>query len=161
MFTPKNWNRRIARLAHHCTASQSYPRIPNLCAKRANFTSASAQRKQPQPPMTIFSKILAGEIPSDKVYEDEKAYAFKDINPTAPIHFLVIPKQKDIPQLRMAKEEHKEVLGHLMYVAGQLGKEHCPDGFRVVVNDGPDGQQTVYHLHLHVIGGRKMKWPPG
>lgn len=113
-------------------------------------------------PTTIFDKLLSGEIPSDKVYEDDKAFAFRDINPQAPVHILVIPKFRDgLTQLSKAREDQKDILGHLMYVAQEIGKKECPEGFRVVINDGQHGQQTVFHLHLHVLGGRQLNWPPG
>ena len=109
---------------------------------------------------TIFDKIINKDIPSDIIFEDEKCIAFNDINPQAPVHFLVIPKYR-IPTLEDTKEADSDMLGHLMVVAGRLGKERCPDGFRLVVNNGVDGGQSVYHLHLHVMGGRSLKWPPG
>lgn len=113
-------------------------------------------------PTTVFDKILSGEWSSQKVYEDEKAYAFRDINPQAPVHVLVIPKVRDgLVQIRKARADQKELLGHLMYVAQEIGKKECPDGFRIVINDGEEGQQTVFHLHLHVLGGRQLTWPPG
>lgn len=113
-------------------------------------------------PATIFDKIVAGEIPCDKVYEDDTALAFRDINPQAPVHILVIPKQRNgLTQLSKAVGSNKESLGHLLFVAGQIGQKECPKGFRLVVNDGSDGAQSVYHLHIHVIGGRQMAWPPG
>ncbi|CAD7972576.1 unnamed protein product [Amoebophrya sp. A120] len=111
---------------------------------------------------TIFDKILDKEIPSEKVYEDDQVYAFKDISPQAPVHVLVIPKVRDIPRISEAREDHKAVLGHLFYVAGKIGRELCGEkGFRIAVNDGDNGGQTVYHLHLHVLGNRPMTWPPG
>ncbi|KAK8765370.1 histidine triad nucleotide binding protein 1 [Amblyomma americanum] len=110
---------------------------------------------------TIFGKIVRGEIPTKFIYEDDKCVAFHDINPQAPVHFLVIPK-KAIPQLSKAEEADKDILGHIMYVAQRVAKEQKLDkGFRVVVNDGPQGCQSVYHVHLHVLGGRQMNWPPG
>lgn len=113
-------------------------------------------------PNTVFDKLISGEWPTDKVYEDEKTLAFRDVNPQAPVHILVIPKQRDgLVSLSKARENQKELLGHLMYVAQLVGKKECPNGFRIVVNDGPDGAQSVYHLHLHVLGGRQMRWPPG
>lgn len=111
---------------------------------------------------TLFDKIISGEIPCNKIYEDEVALAFHDVNPQAPVHFLVIPKQRaGLTQLSKARVEQKEVLGHLMYVAGIEGQKLCPAGYRIVINDGKDGAQSVYHLHLHVMGGRQMQWPPG
>ena len=113
-------------------------------------------------PSTIFDKIVAGEIPANKVYEDDSVLAFRDVNPQAPVHVLVIPKQRNgLTMLSKAVEAQKDILGHLFYVAGVVGKQECPSGFRIVVNDGKDGAQSVYHLHLHVLGGRQMKWPPG
>jgi histidine triad (HIT) family protein len=114
-------------------------------------------------PDTIFDKILSGEWSSDKVYEDDLALAFSDISPQAPVHFLVIPKNRNgLTMISHAKEEsHKDILGHLLFVAQKVGKEKCPNGFRIVINDGEEGAQSVYHLHLHVLGGRQLKWPPG
>eukprot|EP00656_Telonema_subtile_P056131 TRINITY_DN8905_c0_g1_i1.p1 TRINITY_DN8905_c0_g1~~TRINITY_DN8905_c0_g1_i1.p1 ORF type:complete len:153 (-),score=48.61 TRINITY_DN8905_c0_g1_i1:275-733(-) len=112
--------------------------------------------------VTIFDKILAGDIPSDKVYEDDVAYAFRDISPAAQTHVLVIPKVKDgLDHLSDARADQKAKLGHLMFVAQEIGNKECPNGFRVVINNGDDGLQTVDHLHLHVIGGQKLSWPPG
>ena len=111
---------------------------------------------------TLFEKIARGEIPSKKIFEDDQVYAFHDISPTAPVHFLVVPKQcKNLTQLSKATEEDKGLLGHLLYVAGQLGQEHCHEGFRLVINDGKNGCQSVYHLHVHVVGGKQLSWPPG
>ena len=103
-----------------------------------------------------------GDIPCTEVYSDDKVLAFRDVNSTAPVHILVIPKDRDgMTQVTKARPDQKELLGHLMYVAQELGAKECPNGFRIVINDGKDGGQSVYHLHLHVIGGRPMKWPPG
>mmetsp|Transcript_22019 Transcript_22019/g.64943 ORF Transcript_22019/g.64943 Transcript_22019/m.64943 type:complete len:131 (-) Transcript_22019:319-711(-) len=112
---------------------------------------------------TIFDKIIRKEIPANILYEDDTALAFRDINPVAPTHFLVIPKVRDgLTQLSKAEERHEALLGHLFFVANAVAKqEGLANGFRVVVNDGKDGCQTVFHLHLHVIGGRQMGWPPG
>lgn len=110
---------------------------------------------------TIFGKIVRGEIPTEFIYQDEKCVAFHDINPQAPVHFLVIPK-KAIPQLSKAAEDDKDILGHILYVAQQVAKQQKLDkGFRIVINDGPQGCQSVYHLHIHVLGGRQLGWPPG
>lgn len=112
---------------------------------------------------TIFDKIIAKEIPSTIVYEDEKVLAFRDINPQAPVHVVLIPKFRDgLTQLGKAEPRHAEILGHLLYAAKVVAeKEGILDGFRVVINNGPSGCQSVYHLHLHILGGRQMKWPPG
>ncbi|XP_026481032.1 histidine triad nucleotide-binding protein 1-like [Ctenocephalides felis] len=109
---------------------------------------------------TIFDKILSKEIKADIIYEDKLCMAFNDVNPQAPVHFLIIPKRK-IAKLEHGGPDDVELFGHLMLQAGILGKKKAPNGFRVVINNGKDGAQSVYHLHLHVIGGRQMKWPPG
>ncbi|WP_013324376.1 histidine triad nucleotide-binding protein [Gloeothece verrucosa] len=110
---------------------------------------------------TIFGKIIRREIPASIVYEDDLVLAFKDIQPQAPTHILVIPK-KPITQLDAATEEDEQLLGHLLLsvkkVAAQAGLKN---GYRVVINNGDDGGQTVYHLHLHILGDRPMTWPPG
>ncbi|KKI99617.1 histidine triad nucleotide-binding protein [Prochlorothrix hollandica] len=110
---------------------------------------------------TLFSKIITREIPADIVYEDDLCLAFRDINPQAPIHVLLIPK-KPIPKLSEATADDHALLGHLLLkakaVAEQLGLDQ---GFRVVINNGDDGGQTVFHLHLHILGGRFLAWPPG
>ncbi|XP_058830208.1 adenosine 5'-monophosphoramidase HINT1 [Topomyia yanbarensis] len=110
---------------------------------------------------TIFGKILRKEIPCTFIYEDDKCVAFHDVCPQAPIHFLVIPR-KPISQLSKASEDDEALLGHLMLVGKKVAVEQgLADGFRVVINDGKNGAQSVYHLHLHFLGGRQMKWPPG
>lgn len=111
--------------------------------------------------MTIFSQIIARELPADIVYEDDRVIAFRDINPVAPIHILVAPKVP-IPRLSEAKAEHSALLGHMMWVAAEMArKEGLTDGYRVLTNDGMKAGQTVDHLHLHLIGGAWMSWPPG
>jgi histidine triad (HIT) family protein len=113
-------------------------------------------------PATVFDKLLSGEWPTDKLYEDDQCLAFKDVTPQAPVHFLIIPKKRDgLIKLSNAREDQTALLGHLLYVAQSVGKKECPDGFRITINDGKDGAQSVYHLHLHVMGGRQMQWPPG
>ncbi|XP_055319205.1 adenosine 5'-monophosphoramidase HINT1-like [Sitodiplosis mosellana] len=109
---------------------------------------------------TIFDKIINKEIPVKLLYEDEKCLAFNDIAPQAPVHFLVIPKRR-IDMVENVTENDDNLLGHVMRVAGHLGKKQAPKGFRLVVNNGLEGSQSVYHLHVHVLGGRQMKWPPG
>lgn len=114
-----------------------------------------------QEPETIFSKIIRREIPADIVYEDEFAIAFRDISPQAPIHILVIPK-KPIPRLSEADYNDQNLLGHLLRVVQQVAQEQqLTQGFRVVINNGDDGGQTVDHLHMHLLGGRSLGWPPG
>ena len=103
---------------------------------------------------TIFGKIISGEIPSEFLYEDEHCIAINDINPQAPVHVLVIPKQS-IPRLVDAQLNDQALLGHLMLVAGKLAEQlGVGDAFRLVVNNGAEAGQTVFHLHLHIIGGR-------
>lgn len=109
---------------------------------------------------TIFSKIIDREIPADIIYEDDQCLAFRDINPQAPVHFLVIPK-KPIPKLSDADEIDKELLGHLLLVSNTLAAREGLDDFRLNVNNGAGASQTVFHLHVHVLGGRPFSWPPG
>ncbi len=110
---------------------------------------------------TIFKRIIDKEIPAKLLYEDELCIAFPDLNPQAPTHVLVIPK-KELPNLAAALQEDQALLGHLLLViqklAGQLGLQN---GYRVIANCGPDGGQSVDHLHFHLLGGRPLKWPPG
>lgn len=110
---------------------------------------------------TIFDKIIAKEIPADIVYEDELSLAFKDINPQAPFHVLIIPKRR-IATINDIHEEDREVVGHLYVVAARLAQQFgfASDGYRVVMNCNQDGGQTVYHLHLHMLAGVTMGWPP-
>ena len=110
---------------------------------------------------TIFSKIISGEIPAERVYEDELCISIKDIQPQAPFHALIIPK-KLIPRIGLAEESDQQTLGHLLLVAKKIAQEqHLDEGFRVVINNGNDGGETVPHLHVHLLGGRKLSWPPG
>lgn len=110
---------------------------------------------------TLFEKIIAREIPADVVYEDDLVLAFRDIKPQAPVHVLIVPK-KPIPRVAEATAEDHRVLGHLLLkaaeVAARLGLKN---GFRLVINNGPDGGESVPHLHCHILGGRQMAWPPG
>jgi histidine triad (HIT) family protein len=109
----------------------------------------------------LFCRIAAGEIPSDIVFENERIVAFRDINPVAPVHILVIPKEH-IASMAHLKEEHQALMGEIMTSIQKLAEqEKLDDGFRVVVNTGRDGGQTVSHLHFHLIGGRGLQWPPG
>jgi diadenosine tetraphosphate (Ap4A) HIT family hydrolase len=112
---------------------------------------------------TIFDKILNGTIPSDCVHETDHVYCFRDVNPVSPTHVLCIPKVRDgLTGLNMAEERHESILGKLMVAASTVAKlENLNEGYRIVVNDGKEGCQSVLHLHLHVIGGRQLAWPPG
>lgn len=110
--------------------------------------------------MTLFEKIIAGEIPGNFEHKDELCVAIRDIDPKAPTHLLVIPR-KPIPRVGEASPEDAALLGHLLQVAATLGKKFGPGGFRVVINNGPDGGEAVPHLHVHVLAGRALAWPPG
>ena len=112
--------------------------------------------------MTIFEKIIAREIPAKIIWEDDDAIAFHDVNPQAPVHVLIVPK-KPVPRVAEATPEDHRLLGHLLLkaadVAAQLGLRQ--GGYRLVINNGPDGGESVPHLHCHILGGRHMGWPPG
>lgn len=113
---------------------------------------------------TIFDKIISKTIPATIVYEDDLCLAFKDINPVAPFHVLVIPKARDnLSRLVNATEKNQAILGHLMVKAAEIAREngYAENGFRLVVNDGPHGGQMVHHLHIHILAGQQMFWPPG
>jgi histidine triad (HIT) family protein len=110
---------------------------------------------------TIFKRIIDGEIPADIVYQDDRCLAFRDVAPQAPTHILVIPK-REIAALSDLTDDDAPLAGHLLLVARRLAKElHLTGGYRVVINCGPDAGQSVDHLHLHLLAGRQMKWPPG
>ncbi|XP_008292381.1 histidine triad nucleotide-binding protein 2, mitochondrial isoform X1 [Stegastes partitus] len=138
-----------------------HPERP-LCSRSDEVRLAEeASRKYGSPAPTIFSKVIDRSIPADIIYEDEKCLAFRDISPQAPVHFLVIPRVP-IPRISAARDDDAELLGHLLVVAKNVAKqESLHEGYRVVINDGKHGAQSVYHLHIHVLGGRQMNWPPG
>lgn len=137
------------------------------CAGKAsdeveNAHAAAASTDSDKDAPTIFDKIITGDIPCTKVHEDDLCLAFRDVNPQAPVHVLVIPKNRDgLTQLSKARDDQHQLLGHLLLAASRIGKTECPEGFRIVINDGKHGAQSVYHLHVHVVGGRQMSWPPG
>ncbi|NLD14907.1 MAG: histidine triad nucleotide-binding protein [Gammaproteobacteria bacterium] len=109
----------------------------------------------------LFCKIAAGEIPAKKIYEDDQVVAFHDISPQAPVHFLVIPK-KHIRTLNDLTEDDRPLAGHILFTAQRLAHElGCEEGFRAAMNCNELGGQTVYHIHLHVLGQRQLAWPPG
>jgi histidine triad (HIT) family protein len=110
----------------------------------------------------LFCKIIAGEISSAKVYEDEVCIAFNDISPQAPTHILIIPR-KHFDSLDKAEKSDKETLGHLLFTAAEIAREKgfSEDGYRTVINTNSDGGQTVFHLHVHLLGGRPFIFPPG
>lgn len=110
---------------------------------------------------TIFDKIIDKTIPADIIHEDDKCLAFHDVNPQAPVHMLVIPKFR-ITMLSESTSEHTQLLGHLLNVAREVADNaELSDGYRIVINNGVHGSQSIYHLHIHVMGGRQMQWPPG
>ena len=110
---------------------------------------------------TIFGKIIRREIPANIIYEDELCLAFHDVSPQAPVHVLVIPKQA-IAKLADAESKDHALLGHLLLTVKRVADQlNLAEGYRVVINTGEAGGQTVYHLHLHLLGGRQMNWPPG
>ena len=110
----------------------------------------------------LFAKIARGEIPSEEVYSDDEYYAFRDINPQAPTHILIIPR-KPIPKISDMTMEDRALIGGLMIKATEIARAEGieEDGYRLVFNCGDHGGQEVYHIHLHILGGRQMKWPPG
>jgi histidine triad (HIT) family protein len=111
--------------------------------------------------MTLFQKIAAREIPADIVHEDDLCLAFRDIAPQAPVHILVVPK-KPVARVGAASAEDRELLGHLLLAAAEIARrENLAEGFRIVINNGPHGGETVPHLHVHLLGGRPLHWPPG
>ncbi|MCS5693112.1 histidine triad nucleotide-binding protein [Cyanobium sp. FGCU-6] len=122
--------------------------------------SGSAPGSASGPDDTIFGRILRGEISCDAVYADDLCLAFRDVAPQAPVHVLVIPREP-IPSLVEAGPEHQALLGHLLLVAARVAREQGLEGFRTVINSGAVAGQTVFHLHVHVLGGRAMTWPPG
>ena len=110
---------------------------------------------------TLFEKIIAREIPADIVYEDELVAAFRDINPKAPVHVLIVPK-KAIPRIAEASTDDQRLLGNLLLKAAEVAaKLGLKNGYRLVINSGPDGGESVPHLHCHILGGRPLGWPPG
>lgn len=111
---------------------------------------------------TIFGRILRGEIPANIIYQDEVCIAFRDINPQAPVHVLVIPREH-VASVAHAGPEHRALMGHLLWAAAEVARREgiADDGYRLVTNIGRHGQQSVEHLHIHLIGGRQLEWPPG
>lgn len=143
-------------------ASVSHHQERSLCSRSDEVKLAEeASKRYGSPGPTIFSKVIDKSIPADIIYEDEKCLAFRDVSPQAPVHFLVIPRVP-IPRISAAKDDDAELLGHLLVIAKNVAKqESLSEGYRVVINDGKHGSQSVYHLHIHVLGGRQMEWPPG
>src|SRR5215510_14529458 len=111
----------------------------------------------------IFCSIVAGDVPSEVVYHDEQVVAIKDANPQAPVHVLLIPREHDLESLNDAAKLDEQLLGHLLYTAAKVANlmEIAERGYRVVINTGDGAGQSVSHLHVHVLGGRDLTWPPG
>lgn len=121
-----------------------------------NESSGNTPRESGIEGVSIFSRIIAGEIPSDILYQDDQCFVIADIQPQAPTHLLLIPRQ-EIPRLVDAREEHQNLLGHMMLVAGQMAKKFgIGDAFRLAINNGEDAGQTVFHLHMHIMGNKKF-----
>lgn len=110
---------------------------------------------------TLFERILSGDIPARIIHQDEHCFAIHDINPQAPVHVLIIPR-KPLPRIGLAVAEDGRLLGHLLLTAAALARQlELVKGYRVVINNGPDGGESVPHLHVHLLGGRQLSWPPG
>ncbi|XP_034025376.1 uncharacterized HIT-like protein Synpcc7942_1390 isoform X2 [Thalassophryne amazonica] len=140
----------------------SPPEQRALCTKSDEVRLADeASKNYGSTAATIFSKVIDKTVPADIIYEDEKCVAFRDVSPQAPVHFLVVPRVP-ITKISEAKDEDAELLGHLLVVAKNVAKkEPLDEGYRIVINNGKHGSQSVYHLHIHVLGGRQLLWPPG
>ena len=111
--------------------------------------------------MTLFEKIIARQIPADIVFEDDQCLAFRDIAPQAPVHILIVPK-KTLERVGAASQADRALLGHLLFSAAEIARlEKLADGYRIVINNGSNGGETVPHLHIHLLGGRQLAWPPG
>ena len=110
---------------------------------------------------TLFTKIIRREIPADILYEDDLCVCFKDINPQAPLHALLVPR-KPVEKLSDSKKDDQSLLGHLLRTAAEVAQQQgYADAFRIVINNGADAGQTVFHLHIHILAGRRLNWPPG
>lgn len=133
----------------------------NLASTAYNTAGSDSTNSMSETQDSIFTKIIKREIPADIVYEDELAIAFKDVHPQAPVHILVVPKQP-IAKLSDADSEDHRLMGHLLLTVKRVAEQAgLTNGYRVVINTGVEGGQTVFHLHLHILGGRPMDWPPG
>jgi histidine triad (HIT) family protein len=133
--------------------------IEGICPAR--FFNSKPKTQNSKLMKTLFEKIIACEIPADIVYEDDLVLAIRDINPQVPVHVLIFPK-KVIPRIGEAQADDRELLGHILLKAAEVAKQlDLKNGYRLVINNGADGGETVPHLHVHILGGRHMAWPPG
>ncbi|XP_044258787.1 histidine triad nucleotide-binding protein 1-like isoform X1 [Tribolium madens] len=139
---------------------QLIPPVVNFIRYKSSEVEKAQTASKDKQKTTVFDKIISKEIPADIIYEDDKCLAFNDVNPQAPVHFLVIPKQR-IPMLDAIKEDDRDIMAELIVRAQKLAKERLPNGYRLVINNGKQGCQSVYHLHIHILGGRQLGWPPG
>ncbi|GLV37055.1 histidine triad nucleotide binding protein 1 [Carabus blaptoides fortunei] len=156
-----NIKKTLLNIPRHASALPLLSSVINTNVKYlCSEVEKAKQTKYKKGESTIFDKIVSKEIPADVIYEDEKCLAFNDIMPQAPVHFLVIPKRR-IPMLDDSQQSDQHLLGHLLLTAKTLAKSRLPEGYRVVINNGVQGCQSVYHLHVHVLGGRQLTWPPG
>jgi len=145
---------------HRCSSYAYFSfSVPSCSAKQSEVEKAQTAKPTED---TIFGKIARKEIKIDLLHDDDQCVAFHDVNKQAPTHFLVIPKEP-IQQLSNCTSSHEKLLGHLLIVATQVAKKQglTNDGYRLVINNGRHGGQSVYHLHIHVLGGRQLGWPPG
>lgn len=147
-------------LAETCTRIK--PRIAPLIGHKFSLPRSFLTVILPHimPEKTLFEKIIDREIPATIEHEDDVCVAIRDIEPQAPVHLLIIPKKR-ITRIGETATEHRLTLGHLMTIAGQLGNQLGPEGFRLVINNGAEGGEAVPHLHVHLLAGRQMGWPPG
>lgn len=146
---------RSASRARRMSVNRPLPEFFGFAGKpRSCYNSAAVK--------TIFEKIRDGEIPADVIYRDEQCFAFRDISPQAPVHILIVPNQP-IPRVGEAEPADQVLLGHLLLTAAKIASDLglSESGFRVVINNGPHGGETVPHLHVHLLGGRQLNWPPG
>ncbi|PRP89005.1 hypothetical protein PROFUN_02283 [Planoprotostelium fungivorum] len=154
------------RISHVHVKSPHAPIPISSFSRQLHQTRLLRSEEGKEPPKTpggdtIFGKIIRKEIKADVVYEDDLCLAFRDVSPQAPTHILMIPKNP-VDRLANLTPQHKDIMGHLMVKASEVAKkENLDGGYRLVINDGKDGCQSVYHLHIHIIGGRKLSWPPG
>ena len=151
---------KLAVISRHIRTSPVQSNLRRFTPERTMSSEVDKSKAAaPTAGPTIFDKIISKEIPAKVIYEDDVCLAFSDVNPQAPVHFLVIPKKRgNLSQLSTASESDKALLGHLMFTAQKVAREQgiAESGFRLVVNDGKNGSQSVYHLHIHVLGGRQM-----